>query len=194
MTFSVVLLSAGASSRMGGTKGLLPYRGGTLVSHSAETALASGASDVTIVLGAEAERIRTALGDLPVRTIVNTAWSEGMGSSIRTGVAALNPEAEAVVIALADQPLITSDHLRHLVEGLNCTPIVASSYDGVLGAPCAFRSEEFERLLALRGDAGARTLLRGGEASVSSIAFQEANLDIDTPAAYKELLAIEDSR
>ena len=190
MRFGVVLLAAGGSSRLGRAKQLLPYLGRTLVEHAARTALASGAAEVVVVVGAEAAAVRAALAGLRVRIVENGEWAEGMGGSIARGVAALGPDLDAAVVALGDQPRITPAHLRTLAERIGETgkPIVASSYDGVLGAPCAFAREEFARLAALEGDVGARRLVRSGEEPVEMVEFAGANLDIDTPEDVRALL------
>jgi molybdenum cofactor cytidylyltransferase len=188
--FGVVVLAAGGSTRLGRPKQLLPYLGRTLVEHAVRTALASGASEVVVVVGAEAGAVRERLRGLKVRVVVNRNWSEGMGGSIRCGVAALGTEVGSAVIALADQPRISPDHLRTLAHCLTETSksISASSYDGVLGAPCAFSRDEFPRLLTLEGDAGARSLVRGSPDSVVIVEFKGANVDVDTPDDYQALV------
>lgn len=190
--FAVVVLAAGGSARLGRPKQLLPYRGRTLVEHAVRTALASGAHEVVVVLGAETEAVREKLRELKVRFVHNREWAEGMGGSIRAGIASLSGEIDSVVVALADQPRITPDHLRALAEkvGNDEFSIAASSYDGVLGAPCAFARSQFSRLLSLSGDAGARALIRG-QSGVATIAFDGANVDVDTPEAYRDLLSSE---
>jgi len=187
--FAVVVLAAGASARLGRPKQLLPYLGRTLVEHAVRTALASGAAEVVVVVGAEAQEIRARLQGLRVRIVHNRDWAEGMGSSIRCGIAALGPSVSSVVIALADQPRITPDHLRSLAVRLSegCL-IAASSYDGVVGAPCAFARSEFPRLLALSGDVGARFLIRQAGDALATIAFDGANVDVDTPEDYQALV------
>src|SRR5690348_4030085 len=79
----VLLLAAGNSTRMGRPKQLLDYRGRPLLRHSVEQALGSACRPVMVVLGAEADACRAAIGDLPVEIVVNADWAEGMGSSIR---------------------------------------------------------------------------------------------------------------
>jgi len=184
--FAVVVLAAGASSRLGRPKQLLPYLGRTLIEHAVRTALASGAAEVIVVLGAEAAAVRERLQGLRVRLVTNSAWAEGMGSSIRCGVAAVRADIDSVVIALGDQPRITPDHLRAL--GQAALPVVASSYDGVIGAPCAFGRALFDRLMSLSGDEGARSILRSGDHKVETIEFRGANVDVDTPADYVALV------
>lgn len=190
MKFGVVLLAAGGSSRLGRAKQLLPYLGRTLVEHTARTALASGAAEVVVVVGAEAAAVREALRGLKVRIVLNENWAEGMGGSIARGVAALGEEIDAAVIALGDQPRITPVHLRTLAERVidSDQSIVASSYDGVLGAPAAFARSEFGRLQGLTGDVGARHLVRNGEEPVEAVFFDGANLDVDTPDDVRALI------
>ena len=189
-SFGVVVLAAGGSTRLGRSKQLLPYLGRTLVEHAARTALASGAAEVVVVVGAEASAVREALRGLRVRIVAYPDWALGMGGSIAAGVAALSSDVEAAVVALGDQPRIAPGHLRTLAERIVETgkPIVASSYDGVLGAPCAFARSEFERLRALSGDLGARRLVRSAGGDVESVEFAGANVDIDTPDDYAALV------
>lgn len=188
-SFAVVVLAAGGSARLGRPKQLLPYLGRTLVEHAVRTALASGASQVVVVVGAEADAVRERLKGLKVKIIHNRDWAEGMGGSIRSGVAALDDSIQSVVVALADQPRITPNHLRTLATCLEevGVPIAASSYDGVVGAPCAFARSEFPKLLALEGDAGARALIRAAGANIETVRFDGANVDIDTPEDYQAI-------
>src|SRR5690349_1659589 len=162
---ALVLLAAGGSSRMGRPKQLLDYQGQPLLRHSVEQALGSVCRPVRVVLGADAEACRAAIADLPVEFVVNEGWAEGMGSSIRRGVAALlaaSDHPEAVVIALCDQPLITSAFLDAMVR-LHVerrAPMVAASYDDRPGVPALFARSWFPRLAALDSQAGAKALLQ----------------------------------
>ncbi len=185
----MVLLAAGGSSRMGGSKQLLPYLGSTLVEHAARTALASGADEVVAVLGAEADEIAHRLGPLGVRLAINPGWESGMAGSIRCGIESLSPGAERAIIALADQPHVTPEHLRALASALDDSgkTMAASSYAGVVGAPCAFCRSEFARLKALAGDEGARKLIRATPDAVAYVELEGAGLDIDTPEAYRQI-------
>jgi molybdenum cofactor cytidylyltransferase len=187
--FGVLILAAGGSTRLGKPKQLLPYLGKTLVEHAVATALASCADEVTVVVGAEECAVREKLADLPVRIVSNADWAEGMGSSIRCGVGALMSETACVVIMLCDQPHVTSALIRDLVDRHFKTgaPIVASSYDGVKGAPSAFGASLFQDLKSLKGDAGARDLIRKSPVPVESVPFDGGNLDVDVEEDIRRL-------
>jgi molybdenum cofactor cytidylyltransferase len=110
---SVILLAAGSSSRMGQSKQLLDIQGTPLLLHSTKVALASGASHVIVVLGANEQPHREVIKDLPVSIILNHFWKGGIGSSIKTGMNALMkeyPETNAVILMVCEQPAVTADH------------------------------------------------------------------------------------
>ncbi len=183
-TFGVIVLAAGKSSRMGRPKQLLPVLGRTLVEHTAQVALNSGAEEVLVVLGAESERVKESLSGSSVKTVANPNWEAGMGGSISAGIVQLSDSVETVVIVLGDQPLITPAHLCKLASAAN--PIAATSYCGILGAPCAFTRSEFPELRALDGDQGARDLIRDRNPSI--VPFDAANCDIDTIEDYRSFI------
>src|SRR5258708_39740897 len=114
---AIMILAAGGSARMGEPKQLLPYRGSTLIRHAAETAVASGCRPVIVVLGAHADRLAAEVSELAVSVAINEQWASGIGSSIRCGIehlTAIAPAAQAVVITLCDQPLVSAGIIRHL--------------------------------------------------------------------------------
>jgi molybdenum cofactor cytidylyltransferase len=192
-SFAIVVLAAGGSSRLGRPKQLEPYLNKTLVEHATRAALDSGASEVVVVVGCDQEAVRQKLQDLAIKITYNAEWEQGMGGSIRCGIDALGPEVKCVIIALCDQPHITSDHLRSLSRRQSETgaPIVASSYDGVKGAPCAFSASLFPRLMELTGDSGARELIRESTVPVEVVPFDGGALDIDTPEDVHRLTSAE---
>jgi molybdenum cofactor cytidylyltransferase len=142
MPAAAVILAAGAATRMGQLKQLLPYRGKTLVEHAVEQALAAGFDPVVVVVGAEADLVRVAVSERPVTVVENSFWHLGMGSSIAAGVGVL-AEAQSLAIMLADQPLVEARHMREMQALLDrsTAPAVAAQYNGTLGVPalCPFR-------------------------------------------------------
>jgi len=180
--YSVLVLAAGVASRMGANKLLETLWGRPLVSWSVEQALTSGADEVVVVLGYMAERVSGALPRC-VRVVVNDAWAEGISSSIRAGVAALSPSSDAVVIMLADQPL-TPGSLVSALAGmvlLGGAPASSASVGGDPRSPAAFHRRVFGELLKLRGDVGAKAVVRRhmGEAALLEVA-EELLVDVDT--------------
>jgi molybdenum cofactor cytidylyltransferase len=188
---ALLLLAAGASTRMGRPKQLLPYRGRTLLRHAAETAVASGCAPIVLVTGALHEALVADVAGLPVQAVHNPAWETGMASSIRVGLKAVQAaQPAAVLIMLSDQPLLTPELLRHLVLAQQQTqaPIVAAAYGDALGVPAVFAAAVFPELLQLQGPAGAGRLIAGYGAAVGRVPFPAGLLDVDTPAQYAALL------
>lgn len=188
--FTVIVLAAGGSQRLGRPKQLLPYLGRTLIEHAARTALASGAAEVLVVVGAHADLVREKLANLPVRIVVNRDWQSGMASSIRLGVGAVHPSSACAVMVLCDQPRITPLLIRDLAlrQFESDAPIVAAEYDGIVGVPCAFSRELFPRLKDLSGEAGAREIIRGSGYTVERVPFSGGNIDVDTLEDYRQLV------
>lgn len=187
--FGAVILAAGPSSRMGTPKQLLKLDGKPLVVRAAEAALASPAWPVVVVLGADAEKIRPALGRLPVLIAENPAWSEGMAASLRTGVTTLRQFSRALdgmLVALCDQPAFSADVIAQLVAAQRTTgrSVVAAHYAGRNGAPALFLREHFPALAALTGEEGARALLNGDASRVAAVDLPALELDLDTPGDF----------
>jgi molybdenum cofactor cytidylyltransferase len=187
-----LILAAGAASRMGTLKQLLPYAGGTLLTHTIHQAQLAGFERIIVVVGAEADRVKSSIAHLDVEVVQNDDWQAGMGSSISAGMQQLRgavPQPLLLAILLPDQPHITAEHLRAMrqLTGEVQTPVVAASYQGVLGVPAFFRPEVFPKLEALHADAGARSLFRHGEMEVTPFELPEAAVDIDTPSDFEAL-------
>ncbi|MDB5269424.1 MAG: hypothetical protein JWP58_2464 [Hymenobacter sp.] len=189
---ALLLLAAGASTRMGRPKQLLPYHGRTLLRHAAETAVASGCAPIVLVTGALHEALVAEVSGLPIQAIHNPDWETGMASSIRAGLSALaEPQPAAVLIMLTDQPLVTPELLQELIARQQQTqaPIVAAAYGGTLGVPAVFAQSLLPELLRLQGQQGAGRLIASLGAAVGRVPFPEGLLDVDTPAQYAALLA-----
>jgi molybdenum cofactor cytidylyltransferase len=185
--FAVILLAAGNSIRMGTAKQLLEFGGKPLLRHAAESAQSAGCGPVVVVLGAREREIHTVLAGLSVEVVVNERWSEGMGTSIQTGLrAAENRGIDGAILAVADQPFVTSEFLRSLAAS-HCEsgrPIVASQYSGTAGVPAFFAREAFPLLWALEPDQGCKGVILSHSAEVLLVDCPEAATDIDTPEDY----------
>lgn len=194
-SFGCVLLAAGASLRMGQPKQLLPIAGRPLIARAATAALASPAQLVIVVLGANEDKVRPALAGLPVTIAINPEWREGMAASIRAGLDMIEkicPALDAVLLAPVDQPAFSSTAIARLAVAFasSSNRIAAARYGGRFGTPAIFGRVHFEALKALRGDEGARALLRIHSETVAAIDLPELAVDIDTPADYERLRKI----
>jgi molybdenum cofactor cytidylyltransferase len=179
----VIVLAAGASTRFGSPKQLVRLNGRPLLHLAVSRAVEVAGQAVTVVLGANAVDLAPLLRHTPASVVINRDWAEGMGSSVRTGVARVPATADAVMLMLADQPAVTAEDLKRLIGTWRRQPqcIVAAHYAGTAGVPAIFPREDFPALSALRGDAGARALLKRGGERVVRVALQSAAIDIDTP-------------
>ncbi len=188
----LILLAAGASTRMGTPKQLLSFQGRSLLRISTQTALATNCNPVIVVTGANRELVEPEIRNLPVVLVHNAAWESGMASSIGTGISRLveiNPDIKAALITLCDQPLITSEFLRELINNFTQThfPIIAAQYNDIAGVPALFSRHLFEELRSLKGQEGARKLIAAHPSEVKPIPCPEAAFDIDTPEDYRNL-------
>ena len=186
MSFPAIILAAGASRRLGRPKQLVLVDGETLLARTIRVVRVAGAEPVLVVLGAHRERIEAEVDFTGVNVLVNADWGEGISSSIRVGIDGLteiSPDADGAMLLVCDQPRLTLEHLRKLAEGFASAMgarIVASEYSGVVGIPAVFPRGEFGKLLALRGDMGARLLLKNPEIALVRIPFDGGEADVDT--------------
>ncbi len=188
---AVIILAAGASSRLGSPKQLLAYSGTTLLQHSIEAAQASDAETVLVVLGANADIINQSM-NTTAEVVVNTDWKDGMASSIRCGLQSLvkvQPQTEAIVLMVADQPFVTTELLNRLMN-MNRKEqhsIVASEYGTTFGTPVLFEKKYFPELMELAGDVGAKSLVRKYMKEAAFVPFPQGEIDIDTVEDLKKL-------
>lgn len=188
----IVILAAGASTRMGRPKQLLPYGRDSFLSHTVAVALASGCCPIVVVLGAYAEQVHSEVSQLPVRVVKNVQWAQGMSTSIRTGIEALStePDLEAAVLMLCDQPFVSVQVINQLIRAYQVTgkSIVASEYAGTLGVPVLFKQTLFSELMALSSREGAKQIIRKYTHQAIGVPFSDGAIDIDTPKDYEHLL------
>lgn len=177
-----IVLAAGSASRFGSTKQIASLRGRALVQHAIDALAGAGVHPVVLVLGNDAAAVADA-ASLPAGgvAVVNERWSEGQATSLATGLTAV-ADSEAVVVLLADQPGITSEHVRALVEafGDGPAPIVRLVFDDGPGPSLLARSV-YADAAALTGDTGARALIADRPDEVREVRIAgPAPRDIDT--------------
>jgi molybdenum cofactor cytidylyltransferase len=188
----IVLLAAGFSQRLGKPKQLLQYKGKSLLQHSIQAATTSIAQPAIVVLGARAAALKEEVKESTVQVVINDEWQEGMASSIRCGIKALTrsyPAVEGAILMVCDQPYVTATLLNELLTAHQKTgkPIVACSYANTFGPPVFFHHSLFPGLLQLKGDTGARGLIKQYANEVEVIPFPAGTVDIDTEQDYERL-------
>lgn len=177
-----IVLAAGSASRFGSLKQLEPWRGEPLVRHASQTAAEVCGSRSLLVTGPEWNRVRLACEPFAGAFVVNDRYREGLGSSLALAVRCLGHTAAAVIVLLADQPLVDAVHVTRLLEEWRAgdADIVATAYADTAGVPAVFGACTFDRLAGLTGDKGARELLAGAGFEVRTIRCDQARVDIDT--------------
>ena len=192
METGIIILAAGNSSRLGRPKQLLDYKGKSLLDIVIQAAVDSHCRPILVVLGAYATEIKEQLQHAEIETIINENWKEGMGSSISLGLGTLLNRQEAleqVIIAVADQPFISSQIFHDLIETQQKTnkAIVASKYAQTIGTPVLFCKQYFEALLSLKGNHGAKGIVEQHSEDTTAISFESGQIDIDTEQDYQHL-------
>jgi molybdenum cofactor cytidylyltransferase len=145
---------------------------------------------VLVIVGAHAELIRAAVPADTAAVVMNDEWERGIASSIHAGVKTMDAVARGLLILACDQPRLSVDHLRGLIETFAAqseASIVASAYAGVHGIPAIFPREVFPDLLALSGDEGARALLMQPSWPLIALPFEGGEMDIDQPDDLAQL-------
>jgi molybdenum cofactor cytidylyltransferase len=191
---AAMVLAAGSSTRLGRPKQLLEFHGEPLLARAVRIALEAGASPVWVVLPtALLPAAHPVLAHMAAIVVENPLSPEGMGSSLRAGMAALlssweddgNSQPDRLLLLVCDQPLLTAEHLRTLLHTPSPQGMTAARYNQRVGVPAVFRREHFAALAAASGDEGARALLRSH--AVTAVDLPEAAIDIDTPEDLERL-------
>jgi molybdenum cofactor cytidylyltransferase len=182
-----IILAAGASTRMGQPKQLLPVAGQPMVRRVTAAVCAAGLAQVIVVLGARADAVAGALHGLPAETVANRDWQGGLSTSIRAGLRALRPEIDAALLVLADQPKLGPELLRTLVDHYRAKGglIVAPFYQDRRGNPVLFDRALFAELEGVDGDRGGRIIIARHREHV-------ARVDVDDPAVVSDIDTLKD--
>jgi molybdenum cofactor cytidylyltransferase len=190
MKAGIIILAAGASTRMGQSKQLLAWKGTTLLNHAVGIAVDSGARPVIVVLGANEKAHREAITH-NVTIVSNPDWSKGMGSSLKAGIRELQknyPAVQSVIIMVCDQPSVTAAHLRLLWSERQRSgkKAVVSKYANTLGVPALFGRKFYDDIRELGDEQGAKKLIGKLSANDRSVVELEGGeKDLDTWEEYQ---------
>ncbi|HMB64165.1 MAG TPA: nucleotidyltransferase family protein [Eudoraea sp.] len=190
---TVLILAAGSSSRMGKMKQLLPWKNTTLLGSAISAAKASKASEIIVVLGYHAARIRESLTNHRIILLENREWETGMGSSVRCGMQyVLNKTSlpDAVLIMLCDQPFIGTGYLNEMIEAYYASPknIIGTAYGRSAGVPALFGKSYFSMLKGISGKEGAREVISGHSDDTVTLNANDLLGDVDNDEDYRSLL------
>ena len=190
---SAIILAAGESKRMGKPKQLLPLGKSTLLEQAIDNLLNSSVDETIVVLGHKAEEITEKIANKPVKVVINPDYQQGMSTSIVAGLIMVDPRSQAVMLALGDQPLVTSRTINQLIEAFNKNRkgIAVPTYRGRRGHPIIFDIKYKVELFKLKGDIGGREIIQNHPKDVFMVAVDSESVisDIDTQEDYKANLS-----
>ena len=196
-SIGAVILAAGMSSRMGEPKQLLLLDGKTLLGRVLDNARSAAVDEIVVVLGAAAESIREKIDLSKVKVVVNSSYQQGMGTSLRTGLAALDPVIKAALIILADQPFVRAATLVRICEEYwrSHAQIVIPLYRGFRGNPVLLDRSVFPEVMTLGGDVGCRAIFGNHLDGIVKLPVEDLGilLDIDSKADFEKLQSMSGS-
>ncbi len=181
-----LILAAGAGTRFGGAKQLAELDGRPLLEHALSAMAAAPVDRAVVVLGSHADEIVAAVDLHGAHPLVCPRWEEGQAASLACGLAELS-EADAVVVTLGDQPRMTPDAIRRVIDRRNGAAAVRATYGGEPGHPVLLEHALFDRLRDVTGDLGARNLLMSVQVLDVPCDDLGGGEDVDTPAELEVL-------
>ncbi len=183
-----IILAAGQSKRMGKPKLLLPFGEKTIIETVVEKAVRSKVDEVLVVLGSFREKIEQRLGSMPVKTLFNPQYSEGMHTSVQCGFREVPPETRAALVMLGDQPSVTSTTIDRVIEKFDDTKkgIILPVYQNRRGHPILIDLKYREKIKNLNPDIGLRELIHNHPEDISEIEVETSSIlqDIDDVDDY----------
>jgi molybdenum cofactor cytidylyltransferase len=190
---SAIILAAGESKRMGEAKQLMPLGKSTLLEQAIDNLLNSSVDETIVVLGHQAEEITKKIASKPVKIVINPDYQQGMSTSIVAGLIMVDPRSRAVMLALGDQPLVTSRTINQLIGAFikHNKGIAVPTYRGRRGHPIIFDIKYKAELFKLKGDIGGREIIQNHPKDVFMVAVDSESVvsDIDTQEDYKANLS-----
>jgi len=179
---SAVVLAAGESTRMGFCKQLLKIEGRTMIEQVVKNVRESRVDEVIVVLGFMANEIAEKLPRDQIKIIVNPRFKEGMSTSLKTGLEAVDREADAVIFVLSDQPFIKPSIIDKIIDEYERTgaPIVVPTYKGRRGNPVLFDMSLRAEVMNIQGDVGGRPIIKKHEKEIREVEVGSPTILMDT--------------
>lgn len=183
---STILLAAGQSKRMGRPKLLLPYQDSTILEKAIDNLLNSSVDEIIVVLGYQAQKMLKAIDNRPVKIVMNPFYPQGMSTSIVQGLDLVDHKAVAVMLALADQPLVDSATINKIIEGFlnHKKGIIIPVYKGERGHPIIFSIKYKDKLLGLKGDIGGRQIVKNNPDDILEVTVNCKGINFDVDIMY----------
>jgi molybdenum cofactor cytidylyltransferase len=173
---------------MGKPKQTLPLSGKPMLEKVLGIYRRSRVDEIFVVLGARAAQVRRGVGFRKEKVILNKLHRTGMSGSLRLGLRAAEKDADAVIVALGDQPFLSSGTVDRMIRVYSETkaPVVVPVYHGVRGNPVLFDRSLFPEIKRIRGDKGAKSVVERHHESLQEVAVEDKGVlvDIDTPSDY----------
>jgi molybdenum cofactor cytidylyltransferase len=190
---AAIVLAAGVSSRMGRAKQTLLLSGKPMLEMVLDAYRRAGVDMIVVVLGAHAAQIRKMVNLNKETVVLNRLFRNGMSGSLRLGLRAAEKDADAVIVALGDQPFLSPATIRSMIEAHSGSkaPVVVPVYHGVRGNPVLFDRSVFPELMRIRGDKGAKSVVERHRGSLREVPVEDRGVlvDIDTPSDYSKATA-----
>jgi molybdenum cofactor cytidylyltransferase len=181
---SAILLAAGEARRMGKLKQLMPLGKTTIVEQTIDNLLASRVNEVIVVLGHKAEEIMKRIAARPIKMVINPLYRQGMSTSIAAGLTFTDSRAQAVMLALGDQPFVDGPTINRLIKEFEAHDkgIAIPTYKGKRGHPLIFSIKYKAQLSGLKGDIGGREIIKHHPEDILEVAVdcEGIVIDVDT--------------
>ncbi|HEY5028203.1 MAG TPA: NTP transferase domain-containing protein [Candidatus Angelobacter sp.] len=192
---SAVVLAAGISRRMGTPKQLLSIGGETILERTLKSVRASNVSEIVLVLGHAAESVEREISTERLKIVRNLDYEQGMGTSLRTGLAAVDTKLSAALIVLADQPFVRAETLNQLIacHQESKWQIIIPTYNGFRGNPVLLDRSVFQEVQGLNGDVGCRAIFGDHTENILKLPVDDPGilLDIDSRDDFEKLSGVQ---